>query len=248
MVEIEGFRLFVMGNDYIGREILASGSYEPHVTAVVKRVLKAGSTFLDIGANLGYFSLLASRLVGATGKVMCFEPNPQNQQLIYSSMLENHVENVRVFPYAASDAAGILKFATVGSNGGVVTSEAKNQRHHFLVPSVVLDEVLKEEESIDLVKIDVEAHEPAVLKGMAGLLKRNRSRIIVEFHPWALQLANLAPPEELLQQLSSFGYSLTIIEPTGNCLRALSSREILDYWKSLGCETVHLDLLAEPCE
>jgi FkbM family methyltransferase len=188
LVKLNGFQLFVMPNDYIGRSIIESKTHEPEVTAVIRRVLKEGDVFLDIGANIGYFTMLASSLVRASGKVIAFEPNPQNLQLIYSSLLESHVENVTVYPYAVSDKATILRFVTVGSNGGVITdkSNAAGSPHHLLVPSVVLDEILKNELKIDLIKIDIEAHEPAAIRGLEGLIKKLRPRIITEFFPWAM--------------------------------------------------------------
>ena len=98
---------------------------------------------MDVGANIGYFTMLASSLVKDNGKVIAIEPNPQNLQLIYSSLLENHTSNVVVYPYAAFNEAAILRFTTVGSNGGVVTEHSKDQRHFLLVPSVILDDILK---------------------------------------------------------------------------------------------------------
>ncbi len=76
-------------------------TYEPHVTNLVKGILKEGGVFLDVGANIGYFTMLAASLVKANGKVIAIEPNPQNLQLIYSSLLENHLSNVAIYPYAA---------------------------------------------------------------------------------------------------------------------------------------------------
>lgn len=246
LVNLNGFQLFVMPNDYIGRSILYSKTYEPHVTTVIRGVLKEGDVFLDIGANVGYFTMLASSLVKAAGKVIAFEPNPQNLQLIYSSLLESRVENVTTYPYAASDVAAILRFTTVGSNGGVVTEHSKEQKYFSLVPSVILDEILENESKIDLVKIDIEAHEPAAIRGMEGLIKKLRPKIITEFHPWAMELNNTAPPVAYLEQLVALGYELSIIEPSGNCLEVSGPEEILSYWKSLGKETAHLDLFAQP--
>jgi FkbM family methyltransferase len=246
LVKLNGFQLFVMPNDYIGRSILDSKIFEPHVTSVIRRILKEGDVFLDIGANIGYFTMLASSLVKANGKVIAFEPNPQNLQLIYSSLIQSHVQNVAVYPYAVSDVAAILRFTTVGSNGGVVTEKSKGTRHHLLVPAVVLDEILKNELKIDLIKIDIEAHEPSAIKGMEGMISKLRPKIITEFFPWAMQINNLEPPVAYLEQLIAFGYGLSVIEPSGNCLGLFSAEQILSYWKSLNNETAHLDLLAQP--
>ena len=79
LVPLDGFQLYVRRNDYfIGAAIARDRSYEPHVTAAVRRMLRPGDTFLDIGANIGYFTLMGSSLVGSTGRVIALEPNPSN--------------------------------------------------------------------------------------------------------------------------------------------------------------------------
>ena len=246
LIKLSGFNLFVMPNDYIGRSIMDTKTYEPHVTNLVKGILKEGDVFLDVGANTGYFTMLAASLVKANGKVIAIEPNPQNLQLIYSSLLENHLSNVAIYPYAASDQATILRFTTVGSNGGVVTEHSKDQKHYLLVPAVVLDEILKNEVKIDLIKIDIEAHEPRAIRGMGNLIKRLKPKIITEFHPWAMELNNIEPPVAYLKQIYALGYKISIIEPSGNLLDVSSAEEIINYWGSLGQETLHLDLFAQP--
>jgi FkbM family methyltransferase len=248
LIKLDGFSIFVMPNDYIGRLIMDTKTHEPNVTGLVKNILKEGDVFLDIGANIGYFTLLASSLVKNSGKVIVVEPNPQNLQLIYSSLLENRVSSVAIYPYAASDKAAILRFVTVGSNGGVVNAHLTSQQHTLLVPAVVLDEVLKNEIKIDLVKIDVEAHEPAVIRGMEQLIKRLRPKIITEFHPWAMEINNLEPPVAYLNQIFALGYRVSIIELSGKLLDVSCAEDILSYWRSLHEETIHLDLFAQPLD
>ena len=86
-VQLEGFSLYVMPDDYIGASIMSSRTYEPHVTKVIRRELNEGEIFLDLGANIGYFSMLASSIVKNKGKVLAFEPNPQNLPLMYESKI-----------------------------------------------------------------------------------------------------------------------------------------------------------------
>jgi len=241
--------MYVMADDYIGRMIRDDKTYEKHVTRVVRCVLKEGGTFLDLGANIGYYTMLASSIVKPTGKVIAFEPNPQNLQLIYASMLESKTGNVTVYPYAVSDAAGILRFTTVGSNGGVVTDQTvrmSGSPYNLLVPAVKLDDVLKDLNRLDLVKIDIEAHESAAIKGMVGLIREFKPKIITEYHPWAIEVNTTEPPRAYLDQLIGLGYKLSVIDQTGNCLSMTNAEEIISFWAALGVETMHLDLLAEP--
>lgn len=242
-VELDGFFLHVMPNDYIGASIIKSRTYEPHVTALIHRELKQGQTFLDVGGNIGYFSMLASSIVGPTGKVIAFEPNPQNLQLIYESQIKNGFTNQAIYPYAASDQTGILRFTTVGSNGGVVTEHSRDQKHYLLVQSVVIDDSMSDQ-PIDMVKIDIEAHEPFAIRGMEKLLKKHRPKIITEFHPWAMRLNNTEAPEEYLAQLEQLGYRLGVIGMSN--VERMDRHAILSYWETLKQETIHLDLYCEP--
>ena len=118
LVNLDGFDLYVMSNDYIGVSIIRNKNYEPHVTNLIKNILSQDDVFVDVGANVGYFTMLASSILKGRGKVIAFEPNPQNLQLIYSSLLHNGYSKVEIYPYAVSNSAGILRFTTVGSNGG----------------------------------------------------------------------------------------------------------------------------------
>lgn len=246
LVSLDGFDLYVMPNDYVGGYIQRSKSYEPHVTSLIRARLAPGDVFLDLGANLGFYTLLAARIVGERGKVIAFEPNPQNLQLLYSSLLKNAIGNVEVHPYAVSDAAGILRFLSVGSNGLVITDESKDQRHFFLVQSVVLDRILASEERIDLVKIDIEAHELHALRGMTKLIETHRPNLVTEFHPWAIREYTGEEPLDYLNALVSLGYRLSIIETSGNVVETDGPSAVMSYWRALDQERIHLDLFAAP--
>ena len=189
------------------------------------------------------FLYAASSIVGQSGKVITFEPNPQNLQLIYESQLRNGFVNQAIYPYAVSDQPGILRFTTVGSNGGVVTETSQDQNHYLLVQAAVIDDVLPDQ-PITMVKIDIEAHEPFALRGMTKLLKKYRPKIVMEFHPWAMEGNNVDPPEEYLKQLEDFGYRLGVIEAAG--VQTMGRREILAHWKSLQQATIQIDLFCEP--
>jgi FkbM family methyltransferase len=244
-VDLESHALYVMPRDYIGSAILQTKSHEPHVTKLIQRELKRGDVFLDIGANLGFFTMLSSRIVGEAGKVISLEPNPLNLQLIYASILRNAAHNVRIYPYAASDRTGILRFLTVGSNGGVMNDDDKRDTS-MLVQAVTLDEFLKDERRIDLVKLDIEGHEISALKGMIGLLKRHEPKIITEFHPWAMRLNELGEPEEYLDFLFGLKYKIAVVRDKDELIEVTSPAEVMAYQSSLADERIHIDLFARP--
>jgi FkbM family methyltransferase len=241
-VQLDGFSLYVHPKDYIGGSIIASKQYEPHVTQLIRQKLKKGDTFLDIGANLGYFTNMASSIVGETGRVISFEPNPQNLQLMFESQLFNKFSNQTIYPFAASDKKGILKFTTVGSNGGVVSYSSKEQRYFFLVQSVIIDELL-EDTSVNLIKMDIEAHEPMALRGMEKLIGKYRPPMITEFHPWAMEINNKEKPIDYLHQLTALGYKIGVISMSG--VEFMTVEGIMQHWASLNQPLIHLDIYCE---
>jgi FkbM family methyltransferase len=246
LVELDDFGLYVMPDDYVGSAIAANKTYEPHVTKVLRRELRSDDVFLDIGANVGFFTMLAWSMLKKTGKVISVEPNPANVRLIHASIEHNAARNVFVHPYAAGNSAGSLRFANIGSNGLVVTDQCPEQRHFFLVQSVALDDLLNDEEKISFVKMDIEAYEPFALVGMTKLMKRHRPKLLTEFHPWAMKHYNRLEPADYLHHILSFGYELSIIDPAGELVATSSAEDIMVYYASLGEETRHLDLFARP--
>lgn len=108
---------------FIGRGISA-GNYEPEVEAIFRKYVRPRMTVLDIGANVGFFTMLAASLVGPEGRVVAFEPNSNNVRMLEASRRANNFENVQVHCLAASDAPGILAFNTAYSNGTAVSLKA----------------------------------------------------------------------------------------------------------------------------
>lgn len=244
LVELDGVSLYVMPNDFIGAGIIASGSYEPHVTAVIRnRLKKPGAVFVDIGANIGYFTMLASRIAA---RVIAFEPNPQNLELIRASVEHSKVKNVTLHPYALSDCARDVRLFTVGSNGAIVTALSLIQDSNITARAVTGDSLLGGEPRIDLMKMDVELHEAMALRGLERTIRRHRPEIIFEYHPFAMRRNNPDPrPERLLDQIVDYGYVLSIIMPDGT-LRPTWPSEVSAYRLSLKPVNMHLDLFASP--
>ena len=118
---VGGVELYCDAADAAVTPGLRSGGSEPHLTKVFERYCRPGMTVVDVGANLGYYSLLASRLVGDSGRVVALEPNSENCRLLLSSLRLNGSTNVELLPVAADVASGWAYYSThVGSNGGLV--------------------------------------------------------------------------------------------------------------------------------
>ncbi|MEZ2232311.1 FkbM family methyltransferase [Microcoleus sp.] len=243
LIELENFKIYAMTNDTaVGQTIISTRSYEPHVTDAIVKHLKSGDVFLDLGANIGYFTLLAASIVKNEGKVISFEPNQYNRQLLYASIVENQFKNITVYPFAVSDSQQIFRLMTSGSNGWVVELSEESVNYQ-LVQSVVLDELLQSEKEINVIKMDIEGHEPIALRGMERIINKHRPIIFTEFHPYAVG-------EGYLKQLTQYNYRLFIIEEVGKITEAPDTTFVMDFWQRLAekvnFDRIHLDLMALP--
>ena len=208
----------IAGNtsDILQQYLYYFGSWEPQVTAFVLRRLQPGDAFVDVGANIGYFSLLAAQRVGARGSVVSIEASPQ----IFAALTGNIARNrtrIRAVNLAASDARGQLALYSgdEGNCGGTTVAPAAGAVAKTIVQAAPLDEILTTEEAaaVRLVKIDVEGAEAAVLTGMRSLLTVGRQdrEFLVEIHPELLgRLGRSA--DDVIQPFREAGYQAYVVE------------------------------------
>jgi FkbM family methyltransferase len=213
----EGFLVHVDPTDYaVGHTISVTGAHEPEVSATVRSLLRRGAVFVDAGANIGWFSLLAAGLVGPLGRVVAVEPNPLNCDLLRRSAEDNGFHNVEVFTVALSDRTGAAALETDGSNGRMVLVDGpppQPVRASFVVAARTLDSLLEDAglAHVDVVKLDVEGAEPLVLAGAAEMLARDRPALVSEFYPLALDSSPWGSATAYLAQLRQLGYRLSAI-------------------------------------
>lgn len=209
-----------------------AGTWEPEIGRVLRDVLPSGpSVFLDIGANVGYFSRLVA---GAFPKaiVHAFEPHPLTYQVLRMNTWE-FGERIQAWPLALSDCRGTVALSTSTNNLG--DTRGIRARQHLMAsvvaPSVSLDELLVDLRA-DVVKIDVQGAEFAVLQGMKAVIQRSpHIRIILEFSPGLLH-AEGVDPRAALGVLREFGFDLNLIQPSA--LYAASDAEIIQFCHSAG--------------
>src|SRR3989441_6546498 len=104
--------------DAICREVCFTGGYEPQETALARGILRPGMCFLGVGANWGYFTLLAAHLVGTGGRVISLEPDPRLFSILLESLIRNEVDQATALPLAAADSRGVLLLAGYRESGG----------------------------------------------------------------------------------------------------------------------------------
>lgn len=164
----------------------ALGINEIPVQEMLQKILQAGSVFYDVGANVGFFSLIASRLVGKTGVVYAFEPEKENLQWIKHNIEINKLANINVMPIAVSDSVQKRTLIVTDYSGGHTLLEnevpVKSIRNRILVESVSIDELVKARKILppSMVKIDVEGGELDVLKGMKDVLRYSNPVVLYE--------------------------------------------------------------------
>jgi FkbM family methyltransferase len=206
-----GFTLLVRLTDVMGWALAMHPNYEGPVTSLIAHHLRAGGTFADIGANHGWFSLYAAKLLRPTaGRVFAFEPQADMAALIRMAASLNGLENLTVIEAAAADRAsrGVLRSDGEG-NSGFVGAEVTD-RLSDPIQVTTLDQEL-EQATPSVMKIDVEGGELRVLWGMGELLTRPAlSCVIVEVHPE--KMARLGEnPEQLLSLLRAHRFRTYLI-------------------------------------
>lgn len=176
--------------DLIQTYIHLFGVWEPDVTAFVRRRLSPGDTFIDVGANVGYHTLLAAGLVGDAGRVVAIEASPANFAALTESLAFNeNPKAVRTANRAAADVAGTVSIYSgpVHNVGLATTVESRGLRPEAEVEAAPLADLLESQETAAarLVKIDVEGGEDLVIRGMAGFLERcpDDVEILLELSP-----------------------------------------------------------------
>lgn len=211
LVETSHGKFWVDPFSNFGDELISQVNYEPEMTRTVTSILKEGDTFLDVGANEGYFSVLASRLVGETGQVISIEPQTRLQNVIFRNMLENQSFNIHVFQRAISDKENIVNLSlspdmNTGSSGLLQLTKYKTKTQ--LVPQMTLESFLSllNISKVKLMKIDVEGFEYEAILGSRKVFEDNIiENIALELHLSILEIRN-RKPTDILDFLENCGY------------------------------------------
>jgi FkbM family methyltransferase len=210
-----GDHIQVVWNDFIGQEIYYHGCYEPETVAMIEGSLRAGSVFLDIGAHVGQYSVIAARKVGLGGAVHAFEPDSDTFRLLSKNVAA--MANVHANQIALSDRDGTATFyladtTHIGFNSLRKPHECATERT-CSVTVQTLDRYLAEHgiSHVDFIKMDVEGGELNVLSGATHLLDVSKPAVLLEFNPKALgQFGHTC--EDLETFLRRRGYDLRPVD------------------------------------
>ena len=192
---------------------LWTGLYEKDVADVLRALLTEGMGVIDTGANIGYHSILMSELVGPSGRVYAFEPDPHTFGYLQRNMAANNCTNVELISKAVSDQSGEAPFVSAGW-GSFIPRDGSHEEISSQVQTTTIDAFFKAKgwPTIDLIKMDIEGSELAALLGMGELSRRNSGlTMIMEFNIPAMRRAGTSPPvvADILAKLR-FGRSYVI--------------------------------------
>jgi FkbM family methyltransferase len=208
--------------DHVERELIFDGAFEPETLAAFRSLLSPGMTVLDVGANIGLFTLVAAGRVGPLGRVHAFEPTPCLAAHVRGTLALNGLGNVEVNEAAVSDRAGeavlhVAQADNFGENTILPGAADAPGTAGLRVPTVTLDGYAERHcpGGVDVVKIDIEGAEPLALRGGRRLFSGGRAPVvIVEANPRALA-AGGGSADELFGLLRSYGYAPSTIATYG---------------------------------
>jgi len=189
---------------------ILTGEFEPSTTKLIKNEVKEGMVVFDMGANIGLYSLLCSRLVGKSGYVYAFEPEPYLVDVINENIKLNQITNVKVFPYAISNKIGNAKFGINKSQDGDNRLESKIINDEIINVETITIDYFCEKYNLkpDFIKMDIQGSEPKAFEGMKNTIASNQNiKIITEFFPSAITDVG-SSTEKFLDNLEKIGFTI----------------------------------------
>ncbi len=201
-------------------DIIVRGAWEYWVSAVVLSLLRPGARVVEVGANVGYYTMVMAGRVGLDGRVTALEANPRLVELVRRSIRVNGFgDRVRLINHAAMDEPGVVDFVSFRRNSGgghVPTvvgahySPSLGQPEAYKVEAVRLDDL--DCGRVDLIRLDAEGSEPFILRGAAGILKANPN-IVICMEWSAVQMESRTSVPELVDWLEEQGFRFWLIGP-----------------------------------
>ena len=171
-------------NGFIDQHIFTTGNYEPDILKVMAEYLKNGDTFVDIGGNIGWHSLVAASIVGPTGHIHTFEPLKNlRDQFSESLNLSGFAGRVTVYPFGCSDKVEVahLHLNPINIGGSSIFDERHTETININL--ITADSALEKTPEVNLIKIDTEGYELEVLRGLKQTLLNKRPVLIIEYSP-----------------------------------------------------------------
>jgi FkbM family methyltransferase len=230
-VDVQGVRMNIDLRDLgVAQVMYDERDYEPLETGFVLRNLRSGSVFIDIGANIGYFSVKAAKVTGPSGRVIAIEPEPYNFELLRTNIQANGTGSlITALNIALASSEGVAYLHKSTTNfGDHRLYFGDTMRETTVVRTRTLDDVVRQLglDKIDLIKMDVQGFECHVLEGMREILENMRPSLLTEFWPEGLQSAG-GSPSAFLNAFTRAGYRMYRLH--GDGLQETSYENVMQY-------------------
>lgn len=224
--DIQGHKMFLDLKDALGLSVRA---YEPLETEFVKKEIKKGNVVLDLGAHIGYYTLIFAKLVGENGKVIAFEPDPDNFALLEKNVKVNDYQNVTLVQKVISNKTGKAKLYLSEVTPGHRIYNSVDSHQSIETETIRLDDYFKNYDGkIDFIKMDIEGAEGEAIQGMTSLLERNENvKIMTEFWPSGLEKSGIGP-EECLRLPARQGFRLYYMNKQRKKIEPVNISELLE--------------------
>lgn len=198
-LNIDGNKIYVhKEDDFISHTLYLNNVWEPFETQLIRKLINSEDIVVDIGAHIGYYTLLTSKLVGKKGAIYSFEPDPDSFKLLKKNVEENNLTNVTLIKKAVSNKNSSTKLYISSDNKGDHRI-FKPERYKRLIniESTTLDTFFKQlNRKINLIKMDIQGAEINAIKGMLHILSKNENlKLILEFWPYGYKQAGNDPKE-----------------------------------------------------
>ena len=211
IIKIDQCHFFIDKFSHFGSQLKLKGEYEPDLKLTLDKFLNVGDTFVDLGANEGYFSIIGGKIVGRKGRVISIEPQSRLQNIINKNIKLNRISNVELFQLCISNKVGKEKIylspdLNTGSSG--VLKKQKYKVVYESVDSMTLEDLINKLQikKVDLIKIDIEGSEyEAILSSKKLFEDKIIKNIALELHPKFLKKRNL-DIDHIVNFLNEAGY------------------------------------------
>jgi FkbM family methyltransferase len=240
VIEVQGSKMLIDPRHGLGFNLWQTGIWEKMETRIIQEYIKEGTVFVDIGANIGYYSLLAARRVGQAGKVYAFEPAPENYAMLVKNMEFNRYRNIIAVQKAVSNRNGVARFFIDAEYPMQHRFQnSKDEEDTIEVSVITLDNFFKDKGyKVDLIKMDIEGAEMFVLEGMQKVLNENKNLVIFsEFNPRLLKKLGVHP-EDFLHKLAENGFRMYEIDEQNRVISDVDFNEITQEYDERGNPTL----------
>ena len=194
IVDYEGCRFHISTHDITILPRLLSDDYEKAEIRLFRRLLRPGMRVVDLGANIGVYTVIAASCVGPRGRVFAFEPAPENVAFLRRNLEANGIANVQVVSKAVGDSPQTVKLYLAAHSVGT-HSVSKVGPQSIDVEVIRVDDAIPSNETIDVIKMDIEGFEPAALRGMSRILAASMPTLFVEYNPTAVGRCGFSAPD-----------------------------------------------------